>query len=67
VLLASRPTHKVIEMIHDFTPKLNFEDAHRVHTAVNHYEPHIDFDLLLERMGHASTSSSAVQQEAVST
>lgn len=53
VLLAPHPTNKVMEMIHDFTPKLNFEDAHRAHTAVDHYEPHIDFDLLLERTGHA--------------
>ena len=54
VLLAPHPTNKVMEMIHDFTPKLNFEDAHRAHTAVDHYEPHIDFDLLLERTGYSS-------------
>jgi BioD-like phosphotransacetylase family protein len=59
VLLAPRPTHKAIELIHRFTPKLNFEDAHRADTAMNHYEPYIDFDLLLERAGHASSSSSS--------
>jgi hypothetical protein len=40
-------------MIHRYTPKLNFEDASRAQTAVHHYEPYIDFDLLLERTGHS--------------
>jgi BioD-like phosphotransacetylase family protein len=53
VLLVPQATHKVMEMIHDYTPKLNFEDASRARTAVNHYEPYIDFDLLLERTGHS--------------
>jgi BioD-like phosphotransacetylase family protein len=52
VLLAPHNTNKVMEMLHSYTPKLNFEDAHRAHTAVDHYEPYIDFDLLLERTGH---------------
>jgi BioD-like phosphotransacetylase family protein len=53
VLLAPHSTNKVMEMLHSYTPKLNYEDAHRAHTAVDHYEPYIDFDLLLERTGHS--------------
>jgi BioD-like phosphotransacetylase family protein len=53
VLLAPYPTNEVMDMIHRYTPKLNFEDASRATTAVNHYEPYIDFDLLLERTGHS--------------
>ena len=52
VLLTSGPTNKVIDTINTYTPKLNSEDAHRASTAVHHYEPHIDFDMLLERTGH---------------
>ena len=43
------PTHDVMTMIHNFTPKLNIDDTDRVGAAVDHYEPYIDFDLLLER------------------
>lgn len=53
VLLAPHPTSKVMGMIHGYTPKLNFEDSRRADTAVDHYEKYIDFDLLLERSGHA--------------
>lgn len=53
VLLAPYPTNIVMDMIHSYTPKLNFEDASRAQTAVNHYEPYIDFDLLLKRTGHS--------------
>lgn len=35
--------------IHNFTPKLNIHDKHRVGVAINHYEPYIDFDELLRR------------------
>ncbi|KAL3936095.1 MAG: hypothetical protein SGBAC_008514 [Bacillariaceae sp.] len=52
VMLAPYPTNTVMDMVHSYTPKLNFEDANRAETAVEHYEPHIDFDLLLERTGH---------------
>lgn len=58
VLLASPPTRQVMHDIHHFTPKLNFEDGHRVEAAAAHYEPYIDFDLLLSRVGTTSTSSS---------
>jgi len=52
VILAPFPTHKAMDMIHRYTPKLNFEDAHRANKAIEHYEPHIDFDLLLARAGY---------------
>lgn len=48
VLMVPKPTHQVMEAIHKFTPKLNSEDANRVGVAVNHYEPYINFDLLLQ-------------------
>lgn len=38
-----------MQMIHHFTPKLNIDDKNRVRTAVEHYEPYIDMDLLIER------------------
>ena len=47
VLMVPKQTHQVMEEIHKFTPKLNFEDEGRVSVAVNHYEPYINFDLLL--------------------
>jgi len=56
VILAPHPTHKVMDMIHRHTPKLNFEDAHRANKAIEHYEPHIDFDLLLARAGYPVTN-----------
>jgi dethiobiotin synthetase len=52
VILAPHPTNKVMDMIHRHTPKLNYEDAHRANKAIEHYEPHIDFDLLLARAGY---------------
>jgi dethiobiotin synthetase len=51
VLMAPQPTNTVMEAIYNFTPKLNMVDGHRVKTTVDHYEPCIDFDLLLERVG----------------
>ena len=53
ILVVPQSTQRVMEQIHNYTPKLNFEDAGRARTAVAHYEPHIDFDKLLERTGHA--------------
>lgn len=38
-----------ISMINKFTPKLNADDSSRVFKAIEHYEPFIDFDKLLER------------------
>ena len=65
VLMAPQPTRDVMERIYNYTPKLNLEDGHRVSTAVEHYEPYIDFDQLLERVGvdHRRGSSSLDMNE----
>jgi len=52
VILAPHSTHKAMDMIHRYTPKLNSEDASRANKASEHYEPHINFDLLLSRAGY---------------
>lgn len=49
VMVVGYSTHQAMQMIHDYTPKLNIDDKNRVGKAVEHYEPYIDFDLLLER------------------
>ena len=49
VMVVEYSTHQTMHMIHDFTPKLNIDDKNRVRKAVEHYEPYIDFDLLLDR------------------
>lgn len=48
VLMVPGQTHHAMEAIHNFTPKLNSEDENRVAVAVEHYEPFIDFDKLLQ-------------------
>ena len=50
VLLVQEATAQVMNELHRYTPKLNFEDNHRVETAISHYEKYIDFPLLLERL-----------------
>jgi BioD-like phosphotransacetylase family protein len=60
VLMVPKQTHHVMEAIHRFTPKLHSEDANRVSVAVNHYEPYIDFDLLLEEDTTADSSVASV-------
>lgn len=52
ILTAPYTCREVMEMIHNYTPKLNMDDGHRVSTTVDHYEPYINFDLLLERTGN---------------
>eukprot|EP01082_Thalassiosira_pseudonana_P012051 g9971.t1 g9971 contig4:980213-981762(+) len=49
VMVVEYSTHEAMQMIHHFTPKLNIDDKNRVRTAVEHYEPYIDMDLLIER------------------
>lgn len=49
VMVVGYSTHQAMQMIHDYTPKLNIDDKNRVRKAVEHYEPYISFDLLLER------------------
>lgn len=50
VLMTAARTDSVMQGIYKYTPKLNHEDSNRVETAVHHYQPYIDFDLLLERV-----------------
>jgi BioD-like phosphotransacetylase family protein len=49
VLMTRASTDQVMLKMTGYTPKLNSSDEHRVAIAVEHYEPYIDFDLLLER------------------
>eukprot|EP00565_Helicotheca_tamesis_P004910 CAMPEP_0185739458 /NCGR_PEP_ID=MMETSP1171-20130828/35497_1 /TAXON_ID=374046 /ORGANISM="Helicotheca tamensis, Strain CCMP826" /LENGTH=450 /DNA_ID=CAMNT_0028411039 /DNA_START=118 /DNA_END=1470 /DNA_ORIENTATION=+ len=49
VMIVEYSTHEAMQKIHDYTPKLNIDDKNRVMTAVEHYEPYIDFDELLRR------------------
>jgi dethiobiotin synthetase len=67
ILMVPHPTNVALEKITHHTPKLNFEDSHRASVAVNHYEPHIDFDLLLERSGFLGASAAASRPSSVST
>lgn len=50
VLMTAARTDDVMQGIYQYTPKLNNEDSNRVEIAVQHYQPYIDFDLLLERV-----------------
>jgi phosphate acetyltransferase len=50
VLMTDIRTDVVMQGIYQYTPKLNHEDSNRVERAVQHYQPYIDFDLLLERV-----------------
>ena len=45
-----------MSMIHRYTPKFNIDDKHRVVTAVEHYEPFIDFDELMRRTSSSDSS-----------
>lgn len=49
IMMVEGTTHAAMTKIHNFTPKLNIDDTNRVGVAVDHYEPYIDFDLLLDR------------------
>ena len=49
-------THQAMQMIHSYTPKFNIDDKHRVQTAVEHYEPYINFDELLRRTTSSDSS-----------
>ena len=49
IMMVEGTTHAAMTKIHNFTPKLNIDDTGRVVVAVDHYEPYIDFDLLLQR------------------
>ncbi len=56
VMTVDMSTHDVMSKIHSFTPKLNIQDTNRVAVAVDHYEPHIDFDTLIHRTQSSNTS-----------
>eukprot|EP00543_Licmophora_paradoxa_P007231 CAMPEP_0202442700 /NCGR_PEP_ID=MMETSP1360-20130828/2082_1 /ASSEMBLY_ACC=CAM_ASM_000848 /TAXON_ID=515479 /ORGANISM="Licmophora paradoxa, Strain CCMP2313" /LENGTH=239 /DNA_ID=CAMNT_0049058139 /DNA_START=239 /DNA_END=958 /DNA_ORIENTATION=+ len=49
IMLVEATTHEAMTKLNNFTPKLNIEDTNRVKVAVEHYEPHIDFEELLRR------------------
>jgi BioD-like phosphotransacetylase family protein len=57
ILVTPHDTWETMERIRNFTPKHCAQDTRRVESAVEHYEPHIDFDLLLNRVGYFSSSS----------
>ena len=57
ILRSPYTPREAMEMIHNYTPKLNMADSDRVSTTVNHYEPYIDFDLLLERTGNTPSEN----------
>jgi BioD-like phosphotransacetylase family protein len=60
VLLTQQRTDAVMQGIYQYTPKLNREDPHRVGSAVEHYQPYINFDLLLERLAIPPEADSTV-------
>ena len=45
-----------MSMIHQYTPKFNIDDKHRVTAAVEHYEPYIDFEELMRRTSSSDSS-----------
>jgi BioD-like phosphotransacetylase family protein len=53
ILVVPCTTREAMEQIHSYTPKLNVDDSTRVDSTVQHYEPYIDFELLLQRTGNA--------------
>jgi len=59
ILVVPQTAQKVMEQIYSFTPKLNINDISRVGTAIDHYESHINFDLLLQQTGNTVTSSTS--------
>ena len=47
ILLTKTGTVDTLEQIRGYTPKNNIHDRRRLQAAIDHYEPHIDFDKLL--------------------
>jgi phosphate acetyltransferase len=56
ILVSRHTTHRTMEIIHSYTPKLNVHDKSRVVAAIDHYEKYIDYDLLLSRTGNSLIS-----------
>jgi hypothetical protein len=50
ILLTDHPTDDVLAGLYKYKPKLNLHDPNRVATAIQHYEPYINFGLLLDRI-----------------
>eukprot|EP00523_Entomoneis_sp_CCMP467_P008009 CAMPEP_0168728724 /NCGR_PEP_ID=MMETSP0724-20121128/5832_1 /TAXON_ID=265536 /ORGANISM="Amphiprora sp., Strain CCMP467" /LENGTH=460 /DNA_ID=CAMNT_0008775579 /DNA_START=396 /DNA_END=1778 /DNA_ORIENTATION=+ len=63
ILMVPQSTVRVMDALHRYTPKLNFQDNHRVETAISHYESYIDFDLLLRRLLRVDHSAAAAEQQ----
>ena len=49
MMVVGLSTNDAMTKISSYTPKLNIHDTNRVSVAVQHYEPYIDFDMLLKR------------------
>jgi BioD-like phosphotransacetylase family protein len=62
VLMTAARTDLVMQGIYQYTPKLNHEDSNRVEIAVQHYQPYIDFDLLLDRIAIDTNLDRAVSR-----
>lgn len=66
VISVELSTHEAMHKLHNFTPKLNYDDTARVEKAITHYEPHIDFDELIRRTSANNSSfndPSSIQYE----
>jgi len=50
VMLVEGGTRNINDRIHSYTAKMHIKDPTRVAAAIEHYEPHIDFDKLLNTM-----------------
>ena len=57
IIYVEMSTHKAMHLLHNFTPKLNYDDKARVEKALSHCEPYIDFDELIRRTTTNSTSN----------
>jgi len=49
ILYVNMSTWPAMQALNAFTPKLNSEDMNRVDHAIDWYENHIDFDMLIKR------------------
>jgi len=54
LVAAGKAPADAAKIIRTMTPKFQVDDIRRVSRAVSHYEPYIDFDLLLERTSRIS-------------
>ena len=67
VLMTPYVTDETLKRMYEYTPKLNLEDPRRVATAIEHYEPYINFEVLLDRVGAVvpTTMQQKEEQESV--